>query len=186
VFFYEIDSSPLACQAKVLRFLQDKNYHRLGETRLRHANVRIIAATNADLVAAVRAKSFREDLFFRLRVARVEVPPLAQRPGDIFLLVAVSSSDAQKPVDCLVSKPVTTRSNELDGTLARQHPRARELHQILDPSAVQLAQPVGPSDLPLLGEIETGSGLPALALTAVPLKASSAQLSRGGAPLLGR
>jgi transcriptional regulator with PAS, ATPase and Fis domain len=65
LFFDEIDLLPLPCQAKLLRFLQDKEYRRLGETRLRHANVRIIAATNADLVAAVRAKSFREDLFFR-------------------------------------------------------------------------------------------------------------------------
>src|SRR5690242_2056168 len=64
LFFDEIDSLPLPCQVKLLRFLQEKEYRRLGETRLRRANVRIVAATNADLVAAVHTKSFRQDLFF--------------------------------------------------------------------------------------------------------------------------
>jgi DNA-binding NtrC family response regulator len=83
----EIDSLSLPSQVKMLRFIQEKEYRRLGETRIRRANVRIIAATNSDLYSAVHHGSFREDLFFRLRVFPVEVPPLCKRPEDIQLLL---------------------------------------------------------------------------------------------------
>jgi len=87
LFLDEVDSLALIAQVKLLRFLQEKEYRRLGETRLRRANLRIIAATNTDLLAAVREGWFREDLFFRLRVIPIEVPPLCQRPADIPLLL---------------------------------------------------------------------------------------------------
>lgn len=87
LFLDEVGSLALIAQVKLLRFLQEKEYRRLGETRLRHANVRVIAATNTDLLAAVRDGQFREDLFFRLRVIPIEVLPLHQRPADIPLLL---------------------------------------------------------------------------------------------------
>jgi len=83
LFLDEIDSLTLPCQVKLLRFIQEKEYRRLGESRTRRANVRFIAATNMDLVAAVQAGKFREDLFFRLRVVPVEVLALSKRPDDI-------------------------------------------------------------------------------------------------------
>lgn len=83
LFLDEVDTLSLSCQVKLLRFIQQKEYRRLGETRLRRANIRFIAATNADLLAAVRAGRFREDLFFRLRVIPIEVPPLWKRKDDI-------------------------------------------------------------------------------------------------------
>jgi DNA-binding NtrC family response regulator len=83
LFLDEIDSLSLPCQVKLLRFIQEKEYRRLGESRTRRANVRFIAATNADLLAAVQAGKFREDLFFRLRVVPVEVLALSKRPDDI-------------------------------------------------------------------------------------------------------
>jgi transcriptional regulator with GAF, ATPase, and Fis domain len=88
LFLDEVDSLSLPCQVKLLRFIQEKEYRRLGESRIRRADVRIIAATNTDLLAAVRGGSFREDLFFRLRVVPVEVPPLCNRSDDIPLLLA--------------------------------------------------------------------------------------------------
>src|SRR5215813_14277654 len=87
LFLDEVDSLALIAQVKLLRFLQEKEYRRLGETRLRRANLRIIAATNTDLLAAVREGWFREDLFFRLRVVPIEVPSLQERPCDIPLLL---------------------------------------------------------------------------------------------------
>jgi transcriptional regulator with PAS, ATPase and Fis domain len=83
LFLDEVDSLALISQVKLLRFLQEKEYRRLGETRIRRANVRIIAATNTDLVDAVRDGRFREDLFFRLQVVPIEVPALRERPSDI-------------------------------------------------------------------------------------------------------
>jgi len=70
-------------QAKLLRFVQDKEFERVGETRTRHADVRVIAATNRDLDADVKAGRFREDLLFRLNVIEIQVPPLRERPEDI-------------------------------------------------------------------------------------------------------
>ena len=87
LFLDEIDSLSLPGQVKLLRFIQEKEYRRLGESRIRRANIRFIAATNTDLVSAVQAGLFREDLFFRLRVIPIEVPPLWKRPEDIRPLV---------------------------------------------------------------------------------------------------
>jgi NtrC-family two-component system response regulator AlgB len=79
----EIGEITPALQAKLLRFLQDKEFERVGETRTRHADVRVIAATNRDLDADVKAGRFREDLLFRLNVIEIHVPALRERPDDI-------------------------------------------------------------------------------------------------------
>ena len=88
LFLDEIDALPLRCQAKILRFAQLREYRRLGETFVRRSDVRLIAASNVDLLARVKAGLFREDLYFRLRVVPVEVRPLAERPEDIPVLLA--------------------------------------------------------------------------------------------------
>lgn len=83
LFLDEVDALPLSAQVKLLRFIQQKEYRPLGATRMQQSDVRIIAATNADLLAEVQAGTFRFDLFFRLRVLPLEVPPLRKRPEDI-------------------------------------------------------------------------------------------------------
>jgi NtrC-family two-component system response regulator AlgB len=83
LFLDEIGEIPPALQAKLLRFLQEKQFERVGETRTRHADVRVVAATNRDLDADVRSGRFREDLLFRLNVIEVTIPPLRERPEDI-------------------------------------------------------------------------------------------------------
>jgi len=83
LFFDEVDTLSSLNQIKLLRFVQEKEYRRLGENRVRRANVRFIAASNADLPEQVAAGHFRADLFFRLRVVPVTVPSLAERPDDI-------------------------------------------------------------------------------------------------------
>ena len=86
VFLDEIGEISPALQAKLLRFLQEKVFERVGETRTRTADVRIVAATNRDLEAEVKAGRFREDLLYRLNVVEVTVPPLRERPEDVLPL----------------------------------------------------------------------------------------------------
>ena len=86
LFLDEIGDMPPAVQAKLLRFIQDKEYERLGESVSRKADVRIIAATNAELKDRVADGRFREDLFYRLNVISLTVPPLRERPEDILAL----------------------------------------------------------------------------------------------------
>jgi two-component system, NtrC family, response regulator GlrR len=83
LFLDEIDTLPPISQAKLLRFIQTKEYRRLGETKLRRADVRVIAASNANLEDLVRTGRFREDLYFRLRVVPICIKPLADRRDDI-------------------------------------------------------------------------------------------------------
>ena len=82
----EVGDLPSALQPKLLRFLQEKEYERVGEAITRKADVRIIAATNLDLEKAVKDGRFREDLYYRLNVFQIEVPPLRDRSGDIIPL----------------------------------------------------------------------------------------------------
>lgn len=86
LFLDEIGDLPLPLQAKLLRVLQEKEYERVGESKTRKADVRIITATSVDLDAAVKAGRFREDLFYRLNVVEILVPPLRERPEDILPL----------------------------------------------------------------------------------------------------
>ena len=82
----EIGDLPLALQPKLLRFVQDKEYERVGDYTPRKANVRILTATNLDLEKAVKEGRFREDLFYRLNVIQIEIPPLRERPDDVVKL----------------------------------------------------------------------------------------------------
>jgi DNA-binding NtrC family response regulator len=86
LFLDEIGNAPLDLQQKLLRVLQDKSFERLGETRTRTVDVRVIAATNEDLAAAVQAGRFREDLLWRVRVVALSMPPLRERRGDVPIL----------------------------------------------------------------------------------------------------
>lgn len=88
LFLDEIGELPLAIQPKLLRLLQEKEYERVGESKTRRANVRIVAATNRNLEVAVREKTFREDLFYRLNVIAIRVPPLRERPRDLKQMAA--------------------------------------------------------------------------------------------------
>jgi len=83
IFLDEIGDMPPGLQAKLLRVLQDHEFTRVGGTRLVRVNIRVIAATNKDLKQAVKTGAFREDLFFRLNVVTLTLPPLRERPQDI-------------------------------------------------------------------------------------------------------
>jgi len=87
VFLDEIGDMPMALQVKLLRFLQEDTIERVGSTETLKLNVRILAATNVNIQQAVHEGRFREDLFFRLNVVPINIPPLRKRPEDILFLV---------------------------------------------------------------------------------------------------
>lgn len=87
IFLDEIGELDLNCQVKLLRVLQEHTYEMLGDSRQRHTDVRVVCATNANLPAMVAEKTFREDLFYRINLITVTLPPLRERREDIPLLV---------------------------------------------------------------------------------------------------
>src|SRR5215470_2307762 len=88
LFLDEIGDIPLALQPKLLRILQEQEFERLGCSRTHRVNVRLVAATHQDLAEMVRRKEFRSDLYYRLNVFPVSLPPLRERPKDIPQLVS--------------------------------------------------------------------------------------------------
>ncbi len=101
LFLDEIGNMPVDLQAKLLRALQEREVKPVGSTERRQINVRIIAATNRDLDAAIRSGAFRQDLYFRLNVVQVKLPPLRDRKSDIPILVTAfleKFSNPQGPV----------------------------------------------------------------------------------------
>lgn len=108
MFLDEISEMPLNVQARLLRVLQEKEIMRIGSDKVSVVDIRIVAATNQDLWRKVQAGSFREDLYYRLNVLKLVIPPLRERMDDIHLLVTdiirsnVSDLDLQKDIVCYV------------------------------------------------------------------------------------
>jgi two-component system response regulator HydG len=86
LFLDEVGEIPLATQVKLLRFLQERTFERVGGNETIQVDVRLVAATNRDLTSDVREGRFREDLFYRLNVVQIEMPPLRNRGSDVLLL----------------------------------------------------------------------------------------------------
>lgn len=126
LFLDEIGELPLGLQKKLLRVLESREVRRVGSNRARAVDVRLIAATNRSLTAAVNAGHFREDLFFRLAVVMVELPPLRQRRSDIPLL-------ARHLLQRLTDKPVTLPPEIVSALMSRGWPgNVRELRNFLE------------------------------------------------------
>jgi formate hydrogenlyase transcriptional activator len=109
LFLDEIGDIPLELQAKLLRVLQEQEFERLGSTHTQRVNVRLVAATNSDLKQMVSQKQFRSDLYFRLNIFPIDVPPLRQRREDIPLLVKAFVADCTRRMNRRVEAiPVET------------------------------------------------------------------------------
>jgi two-component system response regulator AtoC len=127
------EMSPMA-QAKLLRVLQEREFQRLGGTRLVKANIRVIAASNRDLRRAVSEGSFREDLFYRLQVFDIRIPPLRERRRDIPLLTDAFLQDFNRSSGCS-SAGLTPDAREM--LLTYEWPgNVRELHNALERAAI--------------------------------------------------
>ncbi|SRR5579875_751636 len=102
LFLDEIGSMPLVLQAKLLRFLETHSFRRVGSTKELHVDLRVVSATNVDLQAAVARRAFRDDLFYRLKVITITLPPLRERPEDIEPLVEhflhLQTLEGEKPL----------------------------------------------------------------------------------------
>ena len=127
------EMSPMA-QAKVLRVLQEREFQRLGGTRLLKANIRVVAATNRDLGKAVERGDFREDLFYRLKVFDIAIPPLRDRAADILPLSEALLQDIGKSF----ARPPAGLTREARDALVRHHWRGnvRELRNALERAAI--------------------------------------------------
>jgi DNA-binding NtrC family response regulator len=123
LFLDEIGNLPLAGQMKLLRVLETGRFERLGSNRERQVRVRVISATNADLGAMIRAGTFREDLFYRLNVIELRLPPLGARPGDILPLARsfLASGKALHPASeaALMAYPWPGNVRELKNVMTR-------------------------------------------------------------------
>lgn len=147
IFLTEIGDLPLLLQVKLLTFLDDKVIYPLGSTQGFKANVRIIAATHRDLEQMVRDKRFRQDLLFRLNVARIHLPPLRKRDGDIRLLLDHFLNNVCAQID----KPIKGFTPKALAFLtAYRYPgNIRELRNIIEYAANIASGPsIGPEHLP--------------------------------------
>ena len=131
LFLDEVGTMPMALQMKMLRVLQEREFERIGDTRTIKVDVRIVAATNADLTKMVKEGTFREDLYYRLNVIAVHLAPLRERPEDIPLLVQTFIEKAARTDDQPISRSAVIGFAGGDAAadvvrLARQRPSARE------------------------------------------------------------
>ncbi len=148
LFLDEVGDLPPPLQAKLLRLLQEKGYERVGEPEARTADVRILAATNHDLEAAVAAGTFREDLLYRLNVIEVTLPPLRQRPGDILPL----ADHLLRFFARQAGKPLAGFTDEAREALRRHSwpGNVRELRNAVERGVILAAgERVGLADLPV-------------------------------------
>jgi transcriptional regulator with GAF, ATPase, and Fis domain len=155
IFLDELGELPLEAQAKLLRVVEDGLVEAIGSTKSRKVDVRIIAATNRNLSQEVAAKRFRKDLYFRLSVLKIELPPLRERIAEIASLAAVilDQINAKRPTPCRLSKDALQRLEqhswpgnvrELSGVLQRSVLLARS--DVLQPEHLMIDAPAPKPD----------------------------------------
>jgi DNA-binding NtrC family response regulator len=140
VFLDEIGDVPASIQVKLLRILQEREFERLGSNKTKHIDVRVLAATNVDLRAALEQGTFREDLYYRLNVLPIDIPPLRERKEDIPFLAEHFVRKISKDI----GSPVTSISEKALERLMQYHwpGNVRELENVIERSMVLSSAPV--------------------------------------------
>ncbi len=165
LFLDEIGDIPLRSQTKLLRILQEGEFRRVGENKLRHLNVRVIAATNRNLEEAIKGGLFREDLYYRLNVIPISLPPLRDRIEDVPLLVrhflakhqkrnAIKVGLSDQALDLLMQYPFPGNIRELENIIQRAISFAKE--PLIPRSELEAYLKTGPASItpPLGGTLE--------------------------------
>ncbi|MFB6346430.1 MAG: sigma-54-dependent transcriptional regulator [bacterium] len=144
LFFDEIGEVPMDLQSKLLRFLETREYRRVGDTRLREADVRVISATNRSLETMVEEGSFREELYFRLNVFPVNIPPLRERREDLDELVPYLMEQSEvrraEPIDVTQGAMRALKDYDWPGNV-------RELKNVIDRLLITADQTVEATDV---------------------------------------
>jgi two-component system response regulator PilR (NtrC family) len=178
LFLDEIGELSAPLQVKLLRVLQEGEFTRIGDTQTRKVNVRVVAATNKDLKKAIADKSFREDLYYRLNVIPIELPPLRRRQEDIPLLV---NHFIEKHKDKAPEKNITGISKDAMHALLTYHfpGNVRELENSIEYAIAFTAGPViQKDDLPKYILEERKSGGEAQKMPIMPLKDAKGQFEK--------
>lgn len=148
IFLDEIGDIPLSAQAKLLRILQEGEFERLGGNQTIKINIRLICATNKNLTSEIKEKRFREDLFYRINVVKIELPPLRERPEDIPIL----ADYFLKSLKTRIPTPAVKFHNEVI-RLFLNYPwfgNIRELHNVIERALVFCkSEEVFPEHLPI-------------------------------------
>jgi len=152
LFLDEVESMPLALQVKLLRVLEEQRVERLGSNKVQEVDVRIIAATKADLKALSDEGEFRPDLYYRLNVVKVDIPPLRERKDDIpmlfhhFVLIAAARYDRESiPLD--VSQAARLMQHSWPGNV-RELRNLAERYVLLGPAALDENDPSSATNVP--------------------------------------
>jgi len=159
LFMDEIADMPLAAQAKILRVLQDGEFDRVGDERPTRVDVRVIAATNSDIDALVADHRFRQDLFYRLNVVRIELPSLRDRRDDIPLLASRFAGE----IAARLGRPAPEITQDvLEDLKAYPWPgNVRELRNVIERALIlDPGTALASLDLPPVGGLAASAGVP--------------------------
>jgi transcriptional regulator with GAF, ATPase, and Fis domain len=164
LFLDEVGEIPLDLQSKLLRVLQEGTFERVGEEKTRRTNVRIVAATNRDMRREIEAGTFRQDLFFRLSVFPIELPPLRERREDIPLLVRHFIHEASKQARCGLLQVTGEQMQRLQNY--HWPGNVRELQNVIERAMILSSCGAQPLNLNLiLSAAETPVAVPAARFT---------------------
>ena len=152
LFLDEIGEMPIELQVKILRALQERVVYRVGDTRPETCDIRILAATNRDLEKEIAAGRFREDLYYRLNVVNVELPPLRERGDDVLVIARYLLSRYSREYDVKVkglspNAAVAIRKHAWPGNIRELENRIKKAIVLCESSVI------GPDDLGLTGDV---------------------------------